>query len=46
MNFECKTDNPVDTSQLPIHSQVIQGFSDRNIGRYVITESAKEILKL
>lgn len=44
-NTECKVVNPVDTSKLPLHQEVINGFQDRNTGRYIITPEANILLK-
>ena len=36
---------PVNTEELPLHKEVIEGFQDRNIGRYIVTPEAELILK-
>jgi LmbE family N-acetylglucosaminyl deacetylase len=33
-----------DLDHLPLHQAVISGFSDRLIGRYIVTESARELI--
>jgi len=33
-----------DVDSLPLHKEVITGFQDRLIGRYIITDSARELL--
>lgn len=42
-NFETETVN-LDLEQFPLHKDVIQGFTNVNLGRYFITDSAKELL--
>lgn len=36
---------PADTSELPLHKSVIEGFQDRNTGRYIISDPAEQLLK-
>jgi hypothetical protein len=43
-NVEYVVSSPVDTALLPLHKEVIEGFQDRNTGRYIITPMAKELL--
>jgi LmbE family N-acetylglucosaminyl deacetylase len=43
-NVEYVVNTPVDTALLPLHREVIEGFQDRNTGRYIITPQAKELL--
>lgn len=43
-NFETTTNNDLDLEQFPLHKDVIKGFSNINLGRYFITDSAKELL--
>lgn len=33
-----------DLKQLPLHQEVIQGFQDRLIGRYIITDQARQLI--
>lgn len=35
---------PVATDQLPLHRAVIEGFQDRNTGRYIVTPTAERLL--
>lgn len=44
-NKQYTTNYPVDVEELPLHRAVIEGFRDRNIGRYIITDSADQILR-
>ncbi|CAB4129137.1 N-acetylglucosaminyl phosphatidylinositol deacetylase-related [uncultured Caudovirales phage] len=44
-NTECVVANPVATEELPLHREVIEGFRDRNIGRYIVTPEAELIIK-
>lgn len=36
---------PVAVEELPLHRAVIEGFRDRNIGRYMVTDSADQIIR-
>ena len=36
--------DPVDVALLPLHREVIEGFQDRNTGRYILTPEAQELL--
>ena len=44
-NIEYKVVEPVAVEELPLHREVIEGFSDRNTGRYIVTPEAELILK-
>lgn len=44
-NTEYQVVTPVATDELPLHREVIEGFQDRNIGRYIVTPEAELILK-
>lgn len=44
-NKEYQVVTPVATDELPLHKEVIEGFQDRNIGRYIVTPEAELILK-
>jgi LmbE family N-acetylglucosaminyl deacetylase len=43
-NTEYTVTTPVDTSELPLHREVVEGFQDRNIGRYIVTPEAQHLL--
>lgn len=36
--------NEYDLDTLPLHKQVIAGFQDRLVGRYIVTDGARELL--
>lgn len=44
-NTECPVQEPVCLDELPLHRSVIEGFQDRNTGRYIVTDSAQQLLK-
>ena len=44
-NKEYVVVEPVVTEELPLHKEVIEGFQDRNRGRYIVTPEAELILK-
>lgn len=44
-NKEYPVIEPVATDELPLHKEIIEGFQDRNIGRYIVTPEAELILK-
>ena len=44
-NTEYTVLDSVAVDELPLHSEVIIGFQDRNIGRYIVTPEAELILK-
>jgi LmbE family N-acetylglucosaminyl deacetylase len=44
-NTKCTVTTPVDTTELPLHREVIEGFQDRNTGLYIITEQARLLLE-
>ena len=44
-NTEYKVTAPVVADELPLHKEVIEGFLDRNTGRYIVTPEAELILK-
>jgi len=44
-NTEYVVIDPVATEELPLHKEVIEGFQDRNRGRYIVTPEAELILK-
>lgn len=43
-NQWCVAKNKVNLDMLPLHREVIEGFENINLGRYVVTESAKELI--
>jgi len=43
-NVEYKVVIPVDINELPLHREVVEGFQDRNIGRYIVTPTAESLL--
>lgn len=43
-NLTCGASTNVDLSLLPLHKEVIEGFENINLGRYVVSESAKELI--
>ena len=44
-NTEYTVVNPAIPEELPLHREVIEGFQDRDIGRYIVTSEAELILK-
>ena len=44
-NKEYIVHEPVDALELPLHRSVIEEFTDRNTGRYIVTPEAELILK-
>jgi hypothetical protein len=36
---------PVDTTELPLHREVVEGFQDRNTGLYIVPDLTKTILE-
>ena len=44
-NIEYAVVDSVAIEELPLHQEVIEGFQDRNIGRYIVTPEAELILK-
>jgi LmbE family N-acetylglucosaminyl deacetylase len=43
-NTKCVVNTPVDTTELPLHKEVVEGFQDRNIGLYIVPEEAEKLL--
>lgn len=43
-NTKYVVNTPVDTTELPLHREVVEGFQDRNTGLYIITEEAEKLL--
>ena len=43
-NLELRTSNTLNLDQFPLHKDVISGFQDLNLGRYFVTDSAKQLL--
>lgn len=43
-NTKYSVNTPVDTNELPLHKEVVEGFQDRNTGLYIVTEEAKNLL--
>lgn len=43
-NTKYVVNTPVDTTELPLHKEVVEGFQDRNTGLYIITEEAEKLL--
>lgn len=44
-NTEYIVQTPADADELPLHRSVIEEFTDRNTGRYIVTPEAELILK-
>jgi len=44
-NVQYAVKQPVAVDELPLHRNVIEEFTDRNIGRYIVTPEAELILK-
>ena len=44
-NTEYVVKEEVAVSELPLHQEVIEGFTDRNTGRYIVTPEAELIIK-
>ena len=44
-NTECIVQVPVAVDELPLHKSVIEEFTDRNTGRYIVTPEAELIIK-
>jgi LmbE family N-acetylglucosaminyl deacetylase len=44
-NTEYTVVEPAATEELPLHKEVVEGFLDRNRGRYIVTPEAELILK-
>lgn len=44
-NAECTATSELDLTRLPLHREVIAGFTNRDTGRYLVSESATELLK-
>jgi LmbE family N-acetylglucosaminyl deacetylase len=44
-NKEYHVHEPVDAHELPLHRSVIEEFTDRNTGRYIVTPEAELIIK-
>jgi len=44
-NTEYVVKTPANADELPLHRNVIEEFTDRNIGRYIVTPEAELILK-
>ena len=43
-NTEYKVRQPVNCDRLPLHRSVIEQFQDRDTGRYIVTDQARELL--
>lgn len=44
-NYQCICQaNEYSLNELPVHEEVIAGFQDRHIGRYIVTEQARKLL--
>lgn len=43
-NLELCSRGDLNLDQFPLHREVIEGFQDRNLGRYFVTGSAKELI--
>lgn len=43
-NLICGAKTNVDLSQLPLHKEVIEGFENINLGRYTLSDKAKELM--
>jgi hypothetical protein len=43
-NLTCAETNKVDLELLPLHKEVIAGFENTSVGRYAVSESAKELI--
>lgn len=44
-NTECIVQEPVAVDELPLHKSVIEEFTDRNTGRYIVTPEAELLIK-
>lgn len=43
-NLECKEKETIALDELPLHREVIEQFSELDTGRYLVTETAQELL--
>lgn len=43
-NLTCVAASKVDLSLLPLHKEVIESFENINLGKYTVSESAKELI--
>ena len=43
-NLELRSNEDLILDNFPLHKDVIEGFQDRNLGRYLVTESAKGLI--
>jgi len=44
-NTECIVQVPVAVDELPLHRSVVEEFTDRNTGRYIVTPEAELLIK-
>lgn len=43
-NTEYTVQQPVNVDELPLHRSVVEGFQDRDTGRYIVTPTAESLL--